>query len=73
MRVSEEIEVEVCDEDGEEHWVTVRLDGLWTQPSRFDPGEQPDVILPEVLPPGVNAEEVEAAAWETWLESHYRR
>jgi len=71
VRVREEVTVIVCDDAGDEHEVSAVLDGLWTQPSRFDPGETPEAMISRDVPAALH-EEAARVAWEVWLENHYR-
>lgn len=74
MRVAEEMIVEVCDDEGDEHEVTVFISGLWTQPSRHDPGEQPDIEVVDAAGLGPEMyEEIERVAWESFLREHYQK
>jgi len=73
VRVHEELTIEVCDDEGDEHEVTVLVSGLFTRATMHDPGEMPtvEVLGPRGIAPELY-EEIERVASETWLEAHYR-
>ena len=71
MRVHTEITIEVCDDEGDEHEVTVIISGLYTSATLYDPGETPEIEIPEGTRADLHAE-IERVAWETWLEDHYQ-
>ena len=65
------LELQVCDNEGDEHDVTVQLHGFLIAPSRYYPGEYPEVIIPPGVPVELH-EEIERVAIETFLANRDR-
>ena len=69
--INEELTITVCDDEGDEHEVTVQMVGYLTDQTRWEPAEYPEVQIPDGIPAELH-EEIERVAMETFLDDYYR-